>query len=139
MDDIAQQPALNQDQVFINGLNPFDLIACLKVGAADGCITDANGECTLAFGSLMQFAHRPHVACIAIEPGDTMPVIFKVKAWQQDANGMYTGCTVQAKRIRTLPAVIALLTALLNYDTTVPAPNVEFSRAAIWPAMANKP
>jgi hypothetical protein len=81
---------------------------------------DASGVATVAF--TRSFAALPAVTCLLYEASAAQPVVFKVKGWVQDANGNYTGCTVQGYRASILPALsgIALLTglvgALANYN-----------------------
>ncbi len=64
------------------------------------------------------FAVEPSIDLTAIAPGGTQPVILQVDSWVQDGNGAYTGCVIRGYRMNTLPATIALLTALISFSVT---------------------
>lgn len=74
---------------------------------------DGSGLATVTF--TRSFANEPGVVLTAIAPGGTQPVTLQVQSWVQ-TGANYTGCVVKGYRAQTLPAVIALLSALLNYD-----------------------
>lgn len=83
-------------------------------------VLDGTGLATVMF--TRSFTGLPAVTCLLYEASAAQPVVFKVKGWVQDANGNYTGCTVQGYRASILPALsgIGLLTglvgALANYN-----------------------
>lgn len=122
---------LHQGAVLVDAQEPGVILSCIKAGSADGCITDASGNATVSFTANGVFSRKPAVLFTAMDNTSTMPISFKITAWSQDGLGNYTGCTVQARRARTLPSVIALLSALINYDPTEVAPSIEFCRAAM--------
>lgn len=112
----------------INGYEPWTAMMCVRCGAADSATLDGNGEKQLDFTCI--FPRQPALAWAALDAG-TAIIGFRVKAWQQDGQGNYTGCTVMARRSRNLPGVLVLLSALLNYDVTEPAAGENFSRTAV--------
>lgn len=74
---------------------------------------DGSGLATVTF--TRSFATEPGVVLTAIAPGGTQPVTLQVQSWVQSGSD-YTGCIIKGYRAQTLPAVIALLSALINYD-----------------------
>ncbi len=74
---------------------------------------DGSGLATVTF--TRSFANEPGVVLTPIAPGGTQPVMMQVQSWTMNA-GLYVGCVVKGYRSRPLPSVIALLSALLNYD-----------------------
>lgn len=71
------------------------------------------GEVTWTFAT--PFATKPVVGHMFEESADNQPVIVKVKSFTQ-ANGQYTAVTIKGYRAQTLPSVIALLSALVNFN-----------------------
>lgn len=99
----------------------------------------ANGEVTLSFSRT--FAAMPVLACLPIEMADNQPVLFKVKSWVQDGNGVYTGCVIKAYRSSILPALSGILlvgpliSALASYNVFGgSAAGVQFCCLAIQPS-----
>jgi len=74
---------------------------------------DGSGLATVTF--TRSFAAEPGVVLTAIAPGGSQPVAMQVDSWITTGTD-YTGCVVKGYRMRPLPAVLALLSALLNYD-----------------------
>lgn len=74
----------------------------------------SNGEITIPF--TRTFATMPVVICTLIEAADSQPVVFKVKSWVQDAQGVYTGCIIKGYRSTTLPAMggVTLITGIVT-------------------------
>lgn len=88
---------------------------------------DANGSAVLDFAPV---AYDLEPGFFAVSIGAAALVAFDV-AWTKDGAGKFTGATITARRSRKLPAVISLLTALVNYDTSEPAANVKFNATII--------
>lgn len=74
----------------------------------------AGGDVQVIF--TRSFTSMPGVLCLAYKPTDNLPVTFEVKSWVQDANNNYTGCVIHGSKAQSLPAVIALLGTLVNYN-----------------------
>lgn len=98
---------LYQDNVAINGREP------VREAIVPSNILDASGLATVLFSK--GFDTQPAVALAAIAPGGTQPVILSVDSWIM-SGGQFTGVVVKGYRTRPLPAVIALLSGLVNYD-----------------------
>jgi hypothetical protein len=77
-------------------------------------VLGAGGDVQIDFTRL--FATMPGVICTAYKPTDNLPVTFEVKSWIQDGQNNYTGCIIHGSKAQTLPAVIALLGTLVNYN-----------------------
>lgn len=75
---------------------------------------NASNEATFMF--TRTFTSRPVVIPTLIEAADNQPVVFKVKNYVQDAQGLYKGCVIKAYRSQTLPAMsgLALLSAVVG-------------------------
>jgi len=100
---------------------------------------NAQGESTITFTRV--FAGLPAVTCLLYEANAGQPVVFKVKGWVQDANGNYTGCTVQGVRASLLPSLsgIGLLTGLITALSNLnvfggSAANAQFCCIALQPS-----
>lgn len=74
---------------------------------------DGSGLATVTF--TRSFTAEPGVVLTPIAPGGTQPVMLQVQSWVTDG-GNYVGCVIKGYRGRPLPVVLALLSALLNYD-----------------------
>lgn len=77
-------------------------------------VTDANGRVAVTWAE-----------AFASVPVMSMPVVMDATAGNYTATciaNTAAGCTFQIKKARPLPAVIALLGTLVNYDTWQPAP-----------------
>lgn len=73
----------------------------------------------------------PGVVCTAYKPTDTLPVSFEVASWIMSGPN-YVGCVIHGDKARTLPAVLVLLTALINFNTNLgDATGTQFSCVAI--------
>lgn len=88
---------------------------------------DANGSAVIDFAPVV-YDLEPGFFAVSI--GAAALVGFDV-LWAKNAGGKYIGATITGRRSRKLPAVIGLLTALLNYDTSEPAANVRFNATII--------
>ena len=72
-----------------------------------------DGTATVAF--TRSFTTEPGLVLTPIAPGGTQPVALQVDSWVM-TGADYTGCVIKGYRMRPLPSVLALLSALLNYD-----------------------
>lgn len=92
-----------------------------RLTSASWGTTNASGEVTFAF--TRSFATKPSIDFTYEENADAQPVVFKVKAWQTDGSGNYTGATAKGYRFQTLPSSLTLITQLLNFSVTINAPS----------------
>lgn len=90
-------------------------------------VLDGNGSAPIDFAPVV-YDLEPGFFAVSIGAGAL--VAFDV-TWVQDGAGKYTGATITARRSRKLPAVISLLSALVNYDTSEPAAGVRFNATII--------
>lgn len=91
----------------------------------------ANGDALVMF--TRSFDAIPGVVLTAYKASDGLPVTLDVVAdsWVM-VNGKFAGCTIHGSKARTLPAVIALLTTLINYNIFAgDATGTQFSCVAI--------
>lgn len=88
---------------------------------------DGAGSAVLDFAPMV-YDMEPGFFAVSIGAGAL--VGFDV-AWVQNAQGKFTGATITARRSRKLPAVIGLLSVLVNYDTSEPAAGVKFNATII--------
>lgn len=88
---------------------------------------DGNGSAVLDFAPVV-YDLEPGFFAVSIGAG---ALVGFDGAWVQDGQGKFTGATITARRSRKLPAVIALLTTLVNYDTSEPAAGVRFNATII--------
>lgn len=75
--------------------------------------TAANGEATIVF--TRTFAAKPGLTLGAEEDADGGALSWKVRSYTTNAQSQITGCVVKFYRTQPLPAVLTLLTALLNF------------------------
>jgi len=76
-------------------------------------VTNGTGEATVVF--TRTFAQEPGITLMPRELVDGGAIASKVKNWTQDAQGNYTGAVVKFYRIQALPAVLTLLSGLINF------------------------
>lgn len=93
-------------------------------------VLGAGGDVQVDF--TRSFATMPGVICTAYKPTDNLPVTFEVKSWIQDGQNNYTGCIIHGSKAQTLPAVIAVLSTLVNFNVFAGnAQGTQFSCVAI--------
>lgn len=81
-------------------------------------IVTLDGANTATVNFTRTFAVEPSIDLTPIAPGGTQPVILQVDSWITDGSGLYTGCVIRGYRMNTLPATIALLTALISFSVS---------------------
>lgn len=75
--------------------------------------TNGTGDATVVF--TRPFTKKPGIDLMPEENADGGALTCKVRSFTTDANGQFTGCVVKFYRIQALPAVLTLLTALINF------------------------
>lgn len=106
-----------------------------RLSSSTNATTNASGEQTVVF--TRTFDTMPSVIITAIENSTTPAPSFKVKAFQTNAGGKYTGCTIYGSRERALPSLSGILlvgpliTALAGYLPSEPAANTQFTIVAL--------
>lgn len=74
---------------------------------------DASGKATVTF--TRSFAVEPCPILAAIATGASQPTTVEVESWVK-TGALWTGAVVKGYRAQRLPAVLTLLSALVNYD-----------------------
>lgn len=74
---------------------------------------NGSAEATITF--TRSFATKPSVVICYVESADNQPIICKVKSWTMSGSD-YVGCVIKGYRLQQLPAVLTLLTQLLNFN-----------------------
>lgn len=144
----SQSPSLPQLQgILSNSAPPTEAVAAAP-GSGDLAARDdhkhprlssatvntlgGNGEVTINF--TRKFTAMPAVQCLLIEAADNQPVVFKVKSWIMDGTD-YIGCVIKGYRMQTLPSVIGLVGALVNFNMAAGNPaGAQFCCLAIQPS-----
>lgn len=118
-------PAIGMDDTAARGNHVHQRLSSTTVQ-----VLGANGDATITF--TRSFATMPGVICTAYKATDNLPVTFEVKSWVQDGSNNYTGCIIHGSKAQTLPAVIALVGTLINYNVFAgSATGTQFSCVAL--------
>lgn len=84
-----------------------------RLTSAGSVVLDANGDATVTF--TRTFSAPPNMHYSYEEASNGQPIIIKRMGWVM-TGGLYTGVTIHGYRLQRLPAVLTLLSALVNYD-----------------------
>ena len=93
-------------------------------------VLGSNGSLAVTFSRT--FATKPAIVLTPVQSAvSTTPVMLEIQSFTQ-TGGVYTGCVVRGYRGQSLPAVIALLGTLVNFNVFgASAAGVEFTLIAV--------
>lgn len=94
-----------------------------------GLVLDAASLCTVTFTRI--FANKPAITACPVQAVGVQPVMLEVQSYI-GSTGNWTGCVVHGYKGQTLPAVIALLGTLVNFNVFgASAAGTEFTLIAL--------
>lgn len=84
-----------------------------RLTSAASVVLDSSGDATVTF--TRTFSAPPNMHYSYEEAANGQPIIIKRVAWVM-TGGLYTGVQIHGYRLQRLPAVLTLLSGLINYD-----------------------
>lgn len=84
-----------------------------RLSSSSRATLDGSGLATVTY--TRSFSAKPAITLTAINPSGR-PVLLEVQSDVTDGGGNYIGCVVHGYRNQNLPAVLTLLSALINFD-----------------------
>lgn len=83
---------------------------------------DIMGKATVAFSRT--FVNKPGLNLTETDAAEfSQPLVLRGLGWIKDANGLFTGVTIQGSRAQLLPTITPVSTSLIAIATTIAAVN----------------